>query len=64
MDKEKLINEFIVQGYEYIGCVNYNQKAFDAYRESNKHQAFKVGRCMEVVVLHDTKEIVEIDFGD
>ena len=64
MNKEKIINEYAQQGYSYVGCVNYNQKAFNAYRESNKHQAIQIGNCLELVLLHDTKQIVEIDFGD
>lgn len=64
MNKETIINQYILQGYEYLGCVNYNQKAFDAYRASNKHEAIQLGRCMELILLHDTKQIVECDFGD
>lgn len=64
MNSEKIIKEYKDKGYTYVGCVNYNQKAYNAYQESNKHEAIRVGRCIEVVLLHDTKQIVEIDFGD
>lgn len=62
MTKEQIIQEHPT--YEFVGCVNYKQKAFDAYRKSNQHEAIKIGRCREIVLLHDTKQIVEIDFGD
>lgn len=62
MNKEQILKEH--PDYEFVGCVNYDQKAFDAYRASNKHEAIKIGGCIEIVLLHDTKQIVEIDFGD
>lgn len=64
MNKETLIKEYKEKGYHYLGFVNYNQKAFNAYRESNKHEAIQVGHCIEVILLHDLKAIVECDFGD
>lgn len=62
MTREQVLKKY--PEYKFVGCVNYNQTAFDAYRESNKHEAFKVDRCMEMVVLHDLKQIVSLDFGD
>lgn len=62
MTKEQIIKQY--PEYKYVGCVNYNQKAFDAYRESNKHEAIQIGGCREIILLHDIKQIVEIDFGD
>lgn len=62
MTKEQILNEH--PDYKYMGCVNYNQKAYDAYRESNKIEKISTGRCLEVALLHDLKQIVEIDFGD
>ena len=52
------------QGYEYLGSVITCERAFNAWRESKKHEAFKIGRCLELLVLHDLKAIVEYDFGD
>ena len=60
----EIIREYEKQGYQFLGSVLSNQKAFDAYQQSNKHEAIKVGRCLEVVLLHDIKKIVEYDFGD
>lgn len=63
-DKNEILSKYKNQGYNYLGCVMFNQKAFNAYRESNKHEALKIGRCLELIVLHDLKAIVEYDFGD
>ena len=62
MEKEQILKNY--PDYTVMGCVNYQQKAFDAYRASNKHEAIKIGRCFELVLLHDLKQAVEIDFGD
>lgn len=64
MNRDEILSKYRKLGYTYLGGVIYNQKAFDAYRESNNHEAFKIGRCLELVVLHDLKAIVEYDFGD
>lgn len=60
----EIIKTYEEQGYEFLGSVITKQKAFDAYQESNKHEAIKVGKCLEIVLLHDIKKIVEYDFGD
>lgn len=60
----EIIKKYEEQGYQFLGSVLFNQKAFDAYRTSTKHEAIKVGRCLELVLLHDIKKIVEYDFGD
>ena len=60
----EIVKEYEKQGYQFLGSVLFNQKALDAYRKSNKHEAIKVGRCLEIVLLHDIKKIVEYDFGD
>lgn len=59
-----LIKKYEEEGYKYLGNVIFNEKAYNAYCESNKHEAIKIGRCLELVILHDLKAIVEYDFGD
>lgn len=60
----EIIKKYEEQGYQFLGSVLFSQKAYDAYQQSNKHEAIKVGRCLEIVLLHDIKKIVEYDFGD
>lgn len=62
MNEEQVLKKY--PDYKYVGCVNYNQDAFNAYRESNKHEAIKIGKCLELIILHDIKKIVKCDFGD
>lgn len=64
MNEIEIIKTYEKQGYEFLGSVITHQKAYDAYRESNKHEAIRVGHCLEIVLLHDIKKIVEYDFGD
>lgn len=64
MTESEIIRKYEKQGYEYLGSVLFHQKAYDAYKQSNKHEAIQVGRCLEIVLLHDIKKIVQYDFGD
>ena len=65
-DSYQIISEYKDKGYKYLGWLNWfdNQKARDAYCNSKQREEIKFGRCLSIVLLHDTKEIVQIDSGD
>lgn len=56
--------EYRAKGYTFVGSVNTNPKAYDAYQKSNNKESIEIGRCLHLVILHDLKAMVEIDSGD
>lgn len=63
-DAYRIIEEHKSKGYKYLGWVNTNEQAQKAYRNSKQREIIEFGRGLSVVLLHDTKQIVEIDSGD
>lgn len=51
-------------GYKYLGSVNISPKAYEACCKSKQRETHTIGNCLQLVVLHDLKAMVEIDSGD
>lgn len=64
MEKIHILNEYQSKGYKYLGLANTSAEACKAYQESKQREEIETGRCLSIVLLHDTKQIVEIDCGD
>ena len=63
-NREELEKHYKLHGYKYLGCVNYQEKAFVAMSKSKNKQYHEVGRCLHLVALHDLKAYVIVDSGD
>lgn len=63
-DSGSIMKKYREQGYRYLGSVNMNPHACEAYTQSKQYESFTIGRCLQLVVLHDIKAMVEIDSGD
>ena len=59
-----LERHYISQGYKYLGCVNYQEKALTAMGKSTNKQYHQIGKCLHLVALHDLKAYVIVDSGD
>lgn len=51
-------------GYQYLGYVNTNEKAYNTSLESQSKQWHEIGRCLHLVACHDLKVYVLVDSGD
>ena len=63
-NENELRKHYDTQGYAYLGYVNINQKALDAYQQSKNKQEHKIGRCEYLIACHDLKVYVKVDSGD
>lgn len=66
--KEEVLREYEVKGYHYLGNVMVNSKAYNAYMKAiqsgKRPESVQIGRNLELLLIHDSKEIVEVDSGD
>lgn len=51
-------------GYNFLGWLNTNGYAQDAYQNSSNKQFHRCGRCIELVACHDLKVYFLIDSSD
>ena len=63
-NQEKLEKYYQSIGYTYLGYLNTNLKAQEAYQKSKNKQWHEVGHNLHLVALHDKKMFVIIDSGD
>lgn len=63
-NRDELEKHYKAQDYAYLGCVNYQEKAYNAMQKSTNKQYHEVGRCLHLVALHDLKAYVIVDSGD
>lgn len=63
-NRNELEKYYDSQGYKYLGCVNYQEKALKAMSKSKNKQYHEISRCLHLVALHDLKMYVIVDSGD
>jgi len=67
-DEREVLAEYEAKGYKYIGNPITSQKAYNAYvdamHQKEKYEYVRIGRNLDLVLLHDRKQIVEVDSGD
>lgn len=59
-----LRKQYEMLGYKDLGCVNTNQKAYDAVQKSTNKQWFQIRKNLHFVVCHDLFIFATIDSGD
>ena len=62
-DEREVLAEYEDKGYKDLGNVMVSKAAFDAYQKSKNHESVNVGRNLDLVLLHDIKAIVELDYS-
>lgn len=63
-DQYNLEKHYEAQGYKNLGFVNLSSEACGAYQKSTNRQKHNVGRCLDLIALHDQKAYVMMDYGD
>lgn len=63
-NRDELEKYYDSQGYQCLGYINTNQKAYEASLKSTNKQWHEVGRCLHLVACHDLKVYFMIDSGD
>ena len=67
-NKNDILREYEAKGYHYLGNVMTSSKAYNAYMKAiqngQRPESVQIGRNLELLLLHDSREIVEVDSGD
>lgn len=63
-DEIQLRNHYQSLGYKFVGSLNFQSAAVDAYQKSKNKQEHKIGRCEYLIACHDLKVFMLMDSGD
>ena len=63
-DYENLCTHYQSKGYKFVGSVNFDTKAVEAYQKSKNKQEHKIGCCEYLIACHDLKVFMLMDSGD